>query len=89
MNTPEEPHPHPSPPPGKFAATVTVSEKGQIVIPKGARDLVGIGPGDTILLLADANRGIAIVRQDLFQGFIDQALDASAQSPTTGEVKTS
>lgn len=89
MDTPGKPTTPPSPPPGKFAATITVSEKGQIVIPKGARDLVGIGPGDTILLLADANRGIAIVRQDLFQHFIEQALDGSVQSPTAGEKEPS
>lgn len=88
MSTPEEQHTAPSPPPGKIAATVTVGEKGQIVIPKGARDLVGISPGDTILLLADANRGIAIVRQDLFQGFIDQVLDSADQPPVAGGSET-
>ena len=51
-----------TPPPGKFAATVTLGEKGQIVIPKGARDLFGIKPGDTVLLLADTERGIAIMK---------------------------
>lgn len=76
--------PQPSPPPGKFAATVSVGEKGQIVIPKGARDLFGINPGDTLLLLADVDRGIAIVRQDLFQGFIAQALDATVPLRTSG-----
>ena len=34
-------------PEGKFIATVKVGEKGQIVIPKGARDIFGIEPGDT------------------------------------------
>lgn len=88
MNTSDERNIPPSPPPGKFAATVSVGEKGQIVIPKGARDLVGIGPGDTILLLADVNRGIAIVRQDLFQNFIDQALDPADQPPMSGQGET-
>lgn len=54
---------------GKFASTVRVGEKGQIVIPKPARDLFGITPGDTLLLLADVERGIAIVRPDLFEQF--------------------
>lgn len=54
---------------GKYASTVRVGEKGQIVIPKPARDLFGIQPGDTLLLLADVNRGIAIVRPDLFEQF--------------------
>jgi AbrB family looped-hinge helix DNA binding protein len=54
---------------GKYASTVRVGEKGQIVIPKAARDLFGIKPGDTLLLLADVRRGIAIVRPDLFEQF--------------------
>jgi AbrB family looped-hinge helix DNA binding protein len=38
---------------GKYAWTATVGEKGQIVIPKQARDLFQIKPGDTLLLLGD------------------------------------
>lgn len=45
---------------GKYAWTATVGEKGQIVIPKQARELFGIRPGDTLLLLGDKDRGIAI-----------------------------
>lgn len=50
MNTPK----------GKYAWTATVGEKGQIVIPKQAREIFGIKPGDTVLLLGDEQRGIAI-----------------------------
>ena len=50
---------------GKYAATVRVGEKGQIVIPKRARDLLGIRPGDTLLVLADEKRGIAITKDDV------------------------
>ena len=46
-------------PEGKYAWTATVGEKGQIVIPKQARDIFGIKPGDTLLLLGDDKRGIA------------------------------
>ena len=47
-------------PAGKYAWTVTVGEKGQIVIPKRARELFGIRPGDSLILLADEKRGLAI-----------------------------
>lgn len=45
---------------GKYAWSVKIGEKGQFVIPKEARDLFGIKPGDTIIVLADEKRGIAI-----------------------------
>ena len=51
-------------PEGKFLSTVKVGEKGQIVIPKGARELFGIQPGDQLLLMADKKRGIALVGMD-------------------------
>ena len=47
-------------PPGKYAWAVKVGEKGQFVIPKEARDLFDIHPGDTLILLGDVERGIAI-----------------------------
>jgi AbrB family looped-hinge helix DNA binding protein len=53
-------------PHGKYAWTATVGEKGQIVIPKQARELFGIKPGDTLVLLGDEKRGIAIPPKTLF-----------------------
>ena len=53
-------------PKGKYVCTVRVGDKGQIVIPKQARDMFGIQPGDSVLLLADENSGIAIVRCEEF-----------------------
>lgn len=51
-------------PKGRFISTVTIGEKGQIVIPKAAREMFGLEPGDTIVLLADKKRGIALVQND-------------------------
>ena len=47
---------------------------------EGARDLLGFGPGDMLLLLPD---GIAIARPGLFEGFLDHALETTLQPPTT------
>jgi len=63
-------------PEGKFISTVKVGEKGQIVIPKGARDIFGIKPGDTLLLLADKEQGIAIVQNDVYIEFANAILSA-------------
>lgn len=51
---------------GKYAWTATVGEKGQIVIPKQARDLFGIQPGDVLVLLGDQEKGIAIPPKSSF-----------------------
>ncbi|MEA4832653.1 MAG: AbrB/MazE/SpoVT family DNA-binding domain-containing protein [Oscillospiraceae bacterium] len=51
---------------GKYAWTVKVGEKGQIVIPKEARDVFGISPGDTLIILGDIKRGIAIPPKNSF-----------------------
>ncbi len=56
-------------PQGKFAWTVTVGEKGQIVIPKKARELFNIKSGDNLVILADIERGLAIPPLSMFNNF--------------------
>ncbi len=56
-------------PRGKYAWTVTVGEKGQIVIPKQAREAFDISPGDTLVLLGDDKRGLAIPLKSMFANF--------------------
>ena len=54
----------------KYAGIARVGEKGQIVIPKGVRELFDIQPGDALLVLADKKQGIVITKDDmLFQQF--------------------
>lgn len=54
---------------GKYAWSATVGTKGQIVLPKEARELFDIQPGDTLVLLADIKRGIAIPPKSAFDAF--------------------
>lgn len=53
-------------PKGKYAWTVKIGEKGQFVIPKEARDIFDINPGDTIIVLGDEKQGIAIPPKSMF-----------------------
>ena len=59
-------------PKDKLAASAKVGEKGQIVIPKEMREMFSIKPGDTIILLADEKRGIAIPPKSMFNAFIEK-----------------
>ena len=54
-------------PKGKYAWTVKVGEKGQIVIPKEAREVFNINPGDTLIILGDEKKGIAIPPQRMLE----------------------
>ncbi len=51
---------------GKYAWTATIGEKGQIVIPKQARELFSLKPGDSVLILGDLKRGLAIPKRESF-----------------------
>ena len=59
----------------KLAASAKVGEKGQIVIPKEMREMFGIRPGDTVILLADEKRGIAIPPKNVFNAFVEKIND--------------
>ena len=47
--------------------TAKVGERGQIVIPKDARTLFGIQPGDTLLILGDEQTGIIVTKPDVIE----------------------
>lgn len=59
-------------PKGKFAWTVKVGEKGQFVIPKEAREIFNIYPGDTLIVLGDIEQGIAIPPKAALSSIIDK-----------------
>ena len=59
---------------GKYIfGVVKVGDKGQIVIPKEARNVYGIKPGDALILLGD-EKGMAMLKTEIFQNVIDQAM---------------
>ena len=55
---------------GKYAWMVKIGEKGQFVIPKEARDLFDLQPGNEILVLGDDNRGLAILPKEMQKEYI-------------------
>ena len=59
---------------GKYIfGVVKVGERGQIVIPKEAREQYDIKPGDSLMVLGD-DKGIALLKTDVFQAIINQAM---------------
>ena len=59
-----------------FMSSVKIGPKGQIVIPKEARDMFGLQPGDTMVLLADKKRGIALQTADKLNPLLRKAFAA-------------
>ena len=57
-------------PNGKYAWMVKIGEKGQFVIPKEARELFDLQPGSEILVLGDAEQGLAILPRKQQEAFI-------------------
>ena len=56
----------------KFVGIAKVGEKGQIVIPKEARDMFGIKSGDSIIVLCDKEKGIALIKADVIEDLSDK-----------------
>lgn len=49
---------------------VKIGDKGQIVIPKEAREVFGLQPGDSLLVLGDITKGIALVKTKVFDDVV-------------------
>ena len=63
---------------GKCAWTVKIGEKGQFVIPKEAREMFDLCPGDSIIVLADPKRGIAIPPKSHFVKLMESIFEQGA-----------
>ena len=59
----------------KFIGVCKVGEKGQIVIPKEIRDMFDIKAGDSVIVLADKEKGIALVKADVIDNLTDMVLN--------------
>ena len=57
-----------------------MTSKGQIVIPKEARDIFDIKEGDTLIMLGDRNRGIALAKYDDYIKFAEEIFKAGKES---------
>ena len=68
-------------PPGKHLwGTVTIGSKGQIVIPKAARDIFNLNSGDRLIVLGDEAEGIALVKAEEFEEKMRETLRLSQQA---------
>ena len=59
--------------------TAKVGDRGQIVIPKEARELFGIKPGDTLLILGQEGKGLLVSRPELLKDLADQLFDQNEE----------
>lgn len=58
----------------KYVGIAKVGEKGQIVIPKEARDMFEIKPGDSVVILCDKKKGMAILKSNFIEDNMDKIL---------------
>jgi AbrB family looped-hinge helix DNA binding protein len=58
----------------KFVGISKVGEKGQIVIPKEARVMFDIKPGDSVVILCDKKKGMAIIKSDVLEDTMDKMM---------------
>lgn len=54
---------------------VRIGDKGQIVIPKEAREVFGLKPGDSLLVLGDKTKGIALVKTKIFDDVVGEVFN--------------
>lgn len=58
----------------KLFGICKIGERGQIVIPKDARDMFELKPGDSLILLGDRKKGMALVKAEILEDFTEKTL---------------
>lgn len=71
--------------PKYYMSTVRVGPKGQIVIPKEIRDMLGVGPGDSLLLMADSRRGVALQKLSVMEGIARAIFSGRGEAVEPGQ----
>lgn len=65
----------PPPPPGKnIWGSVVINDRGQLIIPKAARDKFGLTGGQRLIVLSDEKEGIALIPAEIFEAKIEAAM---------------
>jgi len=59
--------------------TAKVGDRGQIVIPKDAREFYGIRPGDTLLILGDEENGMIVTKPEVLSALAEKILGQIGQ----------
>ena len=60
----------------KVFVTAKVGDRGQIVIPKEAREFFGIEPGDTLLILGKSETGLIVTRPETLNDLANRIFDS-------------
>lgn len=59
--------------------TTKINDRGQVVIPKKARELFGINDGDSLVVLGDEAEGIALIKADIFEKRLNDTWNSMKQ----------
>lgn len=69
----------------RMIGTAKVGDRGQIVIPKEAREMFQIKPGDTLLILGDKETGLIISRPEVLEDIADRLFDTVKSEESNNE----
>ena len=71
----------------RFIVSVKVGPKGQITIPVQARQMFSIKEGDTLMVMGDKDRGIALLKDDLFYKLMGGVIPSGGDSNDKSDEK--